>query len=212
MPFWRMKLEDVTLDQLYEFMERGSIDNAPVHIVDYLQLIEKVRGMILRIDIYGNKEAVIKHLRIADGFSEYKAQKIYNETIQYFYVDSEVSKEAWRNFYAEKMQQVINFSLLTMKDVSDASKVVKMLVDIANLRQVNVPDAEKLPDNFFDKPVKLLSLDANIFEFGKVNRQALDKFIEKTPDLTEKEKNRLREESLITKLTIFPDESTNPRK
>ena len=212
MPFWRMKLEDVTLDQLYEFMERGSIENAPQHIVDYLQLIEKVRGMILRIDMYGNKEAVIKHLRLVDGFSEYKAQKIYNETIQYFYVDSEVSKEAWRNFYAEKMQQVINFSLLVMKDVSDASKVVKMLVDIANLRQVNVPDADKLPDTFFDKPVNLLSLDANIFEFGKANRQGLEQFIDSMPDLTEKEKIRIKQEAMLLPLKIFPDVTEDPRK
>jgi len=99
-----------------------------------------------------------------------------------------------------------------MKDVSDASKVVKMLVDIANLRQVNVPDAEKLPEQFFDKPVNLLSLDANIFEFGKANRQGLEQFIDSMPDLTEKEKIRIKQEAMLLPLKIFPDVSEDPRK
>ena len=69
MPFWNMSLDDVTLDQLYDFMEHGSIKNAPPEIVDYLLLLDKTMGMMRRIDIYGNKEAVIKHLVLADGLS-----------------------------------------------------------------------------------------------------------------------------------------------
>ena len=88
MPFWNMSLDDVTLDQLYDFMEHGSIKNAPPEIVDYLLLLDKTMGMIRRIDIYGNKEAVIKHLVLADGLSPYKAKKIYSETIEYFHVDT----------------------------------------------------------------------------------------------------------------------------
>ncbi len=207
-----MKIEDVTLDQVYEFMERGNVNNAPQHIVDYLLLLDKTMGMIRRIDMYGNREAVIKHLRLVDGLSDYKASKIYNEAIEYFNIDNEISKDAWRNFYADKMEKVINFSTLIMKDVADASKVVKMLLDVATLRQVNVPDAEKLPDNFFDKPVNLMSLDAGIFEFGKANRQGLEEFIDSMPDLTEKEKIRIKQETLILPLKLFPDESENPRK
>ena len=157
MPIWRMKVEDVTLDQLYEFMERGSIENAPQHIVDYLQLLEKIRGLIFKVDIYSNSQSVINYMKLTYGFSEYKAKKVYNETIQFFYVDNEVSKSAWKNLLAEKMERVINFALLTMKDVSDASKIVKMYLELANLRQVNEPDKEELPDNFFEKPITLLS-------------------------------------------------------
>jgi len=212
MPFWRMNIEDVTLDQVYEFMERGNINNAPSHIVQYLQLIEKVRGMIFRTDIYGNSQIVINHIKTIYGFSDYKAKKIYNETIEFFYVDTEVSKSAWRNLYADKMERVINFAVGTMKDVSDAAKVIKMYVDLANLRQVNEPDKEELPDKFFDKPINLLSLDANIFEMGSANRKSLEEFIDKFPELTEKERNRIKQEALILPLKLFPDEQENPRK
>lgn len=207
-----MSLDDVTLDQLYDFMEHGSIKNAPPEIVDYLLLLDKTMGMIRRIDIYGNKEAVIKHLVLADGLSPYKAKKIYSETIEYFHVDTEISKEAYRNYYADRMDKVTNFAMLIMKDVADAGKVHKMLLDSMIARGVNNPDKEVIPDHFYDKPVNLMSYDARIFEFGEANRTALDKFIETLPELTEREKIRIKQEALLLPLKIFPDESENPRK
>jgi len=212
MPFWRMNIEDVTLDQIYEFMERGNIANAPQNIVDYLQLLDKVRGMIYRFDIYGNREGVIKHLVKVDGLTRYKANLVYNETIEYFYVEVEVSKRAWINFYADKMDKVISFATLAMKDTSDAAKVLKMLVDVATHREVHVPDKEELHETFFDKPVNLLSLDPTIFEFGAANRTGLEEFIDSLPDLTEKEKIRIKQETRILPLKIFPDEQEDPRK
>lgn len=212
MPFWRMSIEDVTLDQIYEFMERGNINNAPEPIVQYLRLLDDVRGMIYRFDIYGNREGVIKHLVTARGLSRYKANLVYNETIEYFYVDVEVSKRAWINFYAEKMDKVINFAMLAMKDTADAAKVLKMLVDAATHREVHVPDKEETPEGFFDKPINLLSLDSSIFEFGTANRVGLEQFIESIPDLTEKEKIRIKQEARILPLKIFPDEQEDPRR
>lgn len=212
MPVQRISIEDISLEQLYDFMERGSLSNAPEHIVYFLETIEKVRSMIYRMDIYGTKEAIIKHLIISEKISKYRAEKLYNETIEYFFVDSHVSKDAWRNFYADKMDKVLNFAMETMKDVSDAAKVIKMMVDITNLRQVNEPDKEKIPDSFFEKPINLLSLDADIFEFGSADKKRLNDIIETFPDLTEKEKNRIKQESRILPLKIFPDEHENIRK
>lgn len=212
MPFWRMKLEDVTLDQLYEFLERGNIKDAPQHIVDYLMLIEKIRGMIYRKDIYGNKESVIKHLKLVDGLSDYKANKVYYETIEYFHVDIKVSKEAWRNYYADIADKALTFSLLKMQDTRDGIAVVKGAKEVADLRGAFDPEPEEIPDNFFMNTVNLLSLDANIFEFGKANRQALEEMIDGYPQVTEKEKIRIKQETLILPLKIFPDESENPRK
>jgi len=212
MPFRNMSLDDVTLDQIYDFMESGSIKNAPPEIVDYLLLLDKVMGMIRRIDIFGNKESVIKHLILVDKLSHYKAQKIYNETIEYFHVDNEVSKEAYRNYYADRMDKVTNFAMLIMKDVADAAKVHKMLLDTMISRGVNDADKEVIPDHYYDKPINLMSYDARIFEFGEANRPALDKFIDTLPELTEREKIRIKQEALLLPLKIFPNESENPRK
>mgnify|MGYP003588698307 FL=1 len=193
-------------------MENGSVKNAPEEIVNYLLLLDKVMGMIRRIDIYGNKDAVIKHLVLVDKLSPYKAKKVYNETLEYFHSDKEVSKEAYRNYYAERMDKVTNFAMLIMKDVADAAKVHKMLLDTMLARGVNEKDEEVIPDHYYDKPINLLSYDARILEFGETNRRALDDFINKLPELTEKERQRIKQEALLLPLKIFPNEQEDPRK
>jgi hypothetical protein len=56
----------MSLDDIYRFMETGNPDNAPQEVVDYLQLLQRVHGMILRIDIHGSKQAVLKHIEITE--------------------------------------------------------------------------------------------------------------------------------------------------
>lgn len=212
MPFWNMNLDDISLDHIYDFMENGSLKNAPDEIVNYLLLLDKVMGLIRRVDIYGNKDAVIKHLVLVENLSPYKARKLYNETIEYFHSDKEISKEAYRNYYAERMDKVTNFALLIMKDVADAAKVHKMLLDTMIARGVNEKDKEVIPDHYYDKPVNLMTYDARILEFGETNRTALNEFIDQLPDLTEKERIRIKQEGLLLPLKIFQNESENPRK
>jgi hypothetical protein len=207
----KVSIENVTLDQLHEFLERGSMDNAPEKLVEYVQMLDKVRGMILRFDIYGNKEGVIAHLESFEGLSKYKAHQVYNEAIEYFYVDSGVSKSAWSNLYADRIEKAANAGFLIAQNVSDFKKCVEMLKEAAAMRQLHVPDAEEIPENFYDKPIKLLTYDPKIFEFGEANRIGLEKFIDALPELTEKQKNRIKEEALILPLKIFPNEQENAR-
>jgi hypothetical protein len=207
-----MKIEGVTLDHLYEFLERGSMENAPQKMVDYVVMLEKVRGMLLRFDIYGNDDGVVRHLIKFEKLSPYKARQICSEAREYFYVDRTISKNAWKNILAEQMQKTVNMAIMMIKDVSDAKKVVDMLKEIGAMREVHVPDKEELPEGFFDKPINLMTLDASIFEFGQASRVGLEKFIDSLPGLTEKEISRIKQEALLLPLTIFPNEQENPRQ
>lgn len=204
-----MKLEDVTLDQVYEFMERGSAANAPKHIADYLQMIENVRGMIDAFNIYGSRKSVVKAIVLMYNLSPYRAEQVYNETIQFFHVDVKVSKTAWRNYYADLADKALKASILMIKDTKDAVSVIKSIKDIAELRGAFDEEKEELPDNFFDKPINLLMQDGNVFEFGSANRERLEVLIDKFPEITEKERNKLKEQSGITELKIFPNEQTD---
>lgn len=209
-----MTIDQINLKDIYDFMETGNPTNAPDHIVAYLDLLDMVRGMFLRMDRWGSKEAIIKHLMVSSShkLSRYKAMQVCDEAQEYFYRDSQISKSAWKNIYADKMEKMINFAMLTVKDVNDAQKVVKMLLDVSVLRGVNEPDIEVIPDHFYEKPINLLSYDARIFEFGETNRPALNKFIDSLPELTEREKIRIKQEALLLPLKVFPNESENPRK
>lgn len=211
-----MTIDQVNLRDIYDFMETGNPKNAPVHIVDYLDLLDMVRGMFQRIDVFGSRDAIIKHLMLSSKYklSRYKAAQVCDEAQEYFYRDTKISKDAWRNIYADKIDKMINFAMLLAKDVNDAQKVVKMCIDAGTIREVNTPDKEELPPEVFQPPYVVYTWDADALEMPKVNRQKLSEMIDKFPELTEKEKNRIKQESLIPgyKLKIFPDEQEDPRK
>lgn len=207
-----MNIDDVDIHDVYEFIEHGNLDNAPAKIRDYVVLLDKVRGMYQRIDRFGNPESILKHLMQFEGLSRYHAKKVYEDALEYFYCDSTISKKAWRNIYADKIDMMVNFSMQLVKDLSDAQKVVKMIVDAAGVRQLHVEDKEELPDEIFQAPIKIYTSDAAALGMPKVNRVELKAFIDKLPELTEKEKNRLLQEADILPFKLFADEQEDPRK
>lgn len=207
-----MTIDQINIRDIYDFMETGNPANAPEHIVQYLELLDKVHGMFLRTDKYGSRDAIIKHLMTADKMSRFKAAQVCDEAREYFYSDSKISKDAWRNIYADKIEMMINFAMQTVENVSDAQKVVKMLVDVANLRGVNEPDAEEIPAEVFQAPFVVYSCDAEFLGMPKVNRQKLGEMIDKYPELTEKEKIQIKREALVLPLKIFPNEQEDARK
>lgn len=203
------KLEDISLEIIYDFIETGNPKNADPAIVDYLQLMDKVRGMYLRFDKFSSKDHIINHLMKVDGFSRYLANNLYNDTLEYFYCENKISKDAWRNICLEKMEKVANLAMMLIKDVSDAAKVHRMWKDMND----SVPEAkETLPEEWFTKPWKLYAMDAEFLGLPKVDRHKLAEQIDDYPELSEKERDMIKREAAIYPVKIFPDEQEDARK
>jgi hypothetical protein len=208
-----MKLEDITLNHIYDYIENGNPNKVDPAIVEYLDLIEKIRGMYLRFDKWGSKDAILKHLIKVDGHSRYFANQLYNDCLEYFYCDNKISKDAWRNIYAEKMERNINLATLIVKDVSDIAKVNRMIKEAAELRQLDVEEPEELPEALFNRPWKLYSMDHNLLEgAAKVDRLKLAQQIDALPELSEKEREIIKREAAILPPNIFLPDDENPRK
>lgn len=208
-----MTIDQINIRDIYDFMETGSPANAPEHIVQYLELLDKVRGMFLRIDKFGSRDAVIKHLMTVDKMSRYKAAQVCDEAREYFYIDSKISKDAWRNIYADKIEKMINFSMQIAENVSDAKKVVDMIIDVATkIREVNVKDKEVLPEELFQPPIVVYTSSAETLGLPKINRQRIAEMIDQYPELSEKEKEHLKREAGVKKLILFPNEQEDARK
>ena len=208
-----MTINEISLDHIYDFMEKGNLNNAPEEIVLYLELLDKIRGMFLRIDVFGTKEAIVKHLMLADKISRYKAMQLCDEAQQYFYSDTKISKQAWRTIYAEKAEKMINFAMQTVKNPTDAAKVVKMLLDVAELRGINLPEQEELPAELFQPPWVIYSADAEFLGLEtKANRHRLAEMIDAFPELTEKQRVQIKREAQILPIKVFPNEQEDGRK
>jgi len=208
-----MTINEISLEHIYDFMEKGNLNNAPEEIVLYLELLDKIRGMFLRIDVFGTKESIVKHLMLVDKISRYKAMQLCDEAQQYFYSDSKISKQAWRTIYAEKAEKMINFAMQTVKNPTDAAKVVKMLLDVAELRGINLPEQEELPAELFQPPWVIYSADAEFLGLEtKANRHRLAEMIDAFPELTEKQRVQIKREAQILPIKVFPNEQEDGRK
>ena len=210
------KLLDYNLDDLYEWIETGRSLNVPEELFLYAEILDKIRAMMLRKDIYGNKEAIIKHLV---NFDEHlknnrpKANQFYAESIEYFYTQDNISKKAWRNLYAEDLDKAYDLAISLAQSTADVEKASKIKERAAKVRALDQEEPEKLPDNFFTRPNKIYTIDMDKFELGNVNRTELEIWIdENTKKLTPKAIDRIKQEALITKVKIFQNEEENPRK
>ena len=210
------KLLDYNLDDLYEWIETGRSQTAPEELFQYANLLDKIRGMMLRKDIYGSKEAIIKHLVNFDENlkgNRYKANQYYAESIEYFYTQDNISKKAWRNLYAEDLDKAYDLAISLAQSTADVEKATKIKERAAKVRALDQEEPEKLPDNFFTRPNKIYTIDMDKFELGNVDRKELEIWIdENTKKLTPKAIDRIKQEALITKVKIFQNEEEDGRK
>lgn len=199
-------LKSVTLTQIQNFVDTGDPKSAPQEIVEYLGQMDKIRGMYLRNGDFPTKNSIIKHLTKVDGLSYHLAIKLYNDTVEYFYCERRISKDAYRGLYADKLDQLVAFSIATMTGPKDAKAVADIIKVAMSARQLDVPDVEELPKELFDKPWKLYAMDPSFLGMPGINRNRLAEIIDNLPDTTELQKNRLKQDAAINQITIFSDD------
>ena len=204
-----LKVEDIELEQVYDFIMNGDPNDAPADIVAYLQLIDRVRGMTLRIDQYGSKEAIVKHLMKVDEFSRHQANRIYNQTLEYFYSDVQLSKSAWLNIIAEKMEKNANIAQMLIKDASDAAKVQGMYKDLRDTIIANYPDEVEIPEGAYDRPNKIYTMKMEDLGRKSQPRKELKEAILGLPEVSEKVKEQAMREAGLLDYEIFPENESS---
>lgn len=208
-----MLIDNVTLDDIYQFMETGNPNDAPEEIVAYLEILTQIHGMMTRIDKFGSKRAVVGHLVMVQKLSVHQATKLYNEAFEYFFAEPDISKRAWANFYATIIDEEISYVRQTKENSADSKRIADMAKTAAELRDVFTADKEEIPEEMFPKEFVVYTTDIAQLGMEKVDRNKLKEFIDKkVPQLTEKERDRIYQEADIIPFKAFPNESENPRK
>ncbi len=208
-----IKVEDIELEHIQDFIANGTQETAPPEIVDFLHIMEKVRGMYYRFKEFNGREAVVNHLVKVDGHSYYMACKYYDMAMEYFFLDRDVSKKAHRNRLAEKMEKAINLAMVMAKDTRELISAVKELKSVAQILQLDQPDKDEFPQELFDKPFKIYSIDAEFLGLPPINRYELGKQIdEKYPELSEKERIMIKREANILPVKLFPEAYEDARQ
>jgi len=206
-------IEHMSLEDIQSFLKNGNPNAAPVGVAEYLELLDKVRGMLIRFDKYPNDNLIVKTLVLTDKLSPYKAKQVINEAREFFYCDQKVSIEAWQNIYAEKMDKLINLAMMTAKDAKDVIAIGKLIKDAYEIRGGGKEVKEELPEELFSPKWVVYTADAEALGLPKVDRNRIKEFIDnKVPELTEAERNRLYQEADILPFKALPNDKENPRK
>jgi hypothetical protein len=210
------KLLDYNLDDLYEWIENGKSAVVDESFMKYVELLDKVRSMMLRKDIYGNKETIIRHLITFEPElqkNKHRAAQIYSESIEYFYTQDTISKKAWRNLYAEDLDKAYDLAIALAETSSDVDKATKIKERAAKIRALDQVDPPEIPKNIFSRPNKVYSMDMDLWEIGSEDRNDAVAWVEENgKKLSLKQIDRIKQEIGATKIKIFQDETEDPRK
>lgn len=204
-------LQDIQLEDIYEFRDHGNWDEAPSEVVQTLDMMDKIRGLYLRGRQFGSRDGILNHLEKVEGLSHYLACKYYDMTMEYFYCDRQISKQAHRYRIAEKMEKLLDLGMVIAKDVSDLTKISKGLMDVAKVLGLDQPDADPFPEELLARPFKMYSIDAAFVGLPEIDRNTLKKQILAYEGLSEKEQNLAMREALILPPKLFLDAHENPR-
>jgi hypothetical protein len=207
-----MDISDISLDQIHSFVNKGIITDAPEEVIHYINMMDKVRGMYLRQGDFGTKNSIVNHLIKIDGLSYYLANKLYNQTLEYFYCSSTISKKAWDNIYADKLDDLAAMAQQLVKEPRDLKIVADIIVKAREARHLDEPDIPELPKALFEKPFKLYAMDPEFLGMAPINRNALAQRIDSLDDFTEPEKDRLKSDAAIKQIILFPNEQEDVRK
>ncbi len=201
-----MEIPDSKYDQLLTYIETGAKGDLTDEMVRYIELLDTIRSMFTR---YQSRDVIINFLQKPPyNLSRYHAIKRFTDAVNFFYLDNEIKKSAWRNWYAEKLDRAADLVLKTATSSKDIDIYKNILLAASEMRQLNKEDKEELPEELFKKPVKLYTLNPELIGRKKANRDLLGKHIDAL-DVPEIEKKRMKSDAMVTDVE-FVTENESP--
>lgn len=174
------------IDKLQALMEKGKADGLPAEMIEKYQRMDMVRSLYNK---YNSKTFIINSIMLSyKDMSQFQAKKLYEETLNFFYADNDIKKDAWRNIYADKLD---NAAILAF-EMNDMENYNKLTMSAAKLRGLLDKDNEvKLPDDFYERRPVYYTMDPKDVGLPKADKRALAAYIDNLPELTDVVKNRL---------------------
>lgn len=126
--------------------ERINLSSVSEEFAKYVNMLSKIFNMKQRFDIYGDKEAIIKHLiafepDIKDN--RVQALKLYNEAMEYYYGDVELPKYSEKYGCRSCRKRCTNGKTYSRR--SDGFEKASKIEERAfKMRQLDQKDEEKL--------------------------------------------------------------------
>lgn len=180
-------------DTLQDYLASGCTMQLTDEELDYYNALYALVGIHRK---YGKDNAIAFLMHPPFNVPQAKAQRMYAEALNLFFLNDTVENDAWRNILFDNLQKAALAVLQNAESSKDMEVYGNLLVQAAKVKQLDKPDPVRL-ERPADKPVKVYDLDPAAVGLPAANRLSLGRQID-TMDLPEHEKERLRRDAGIT--------------
>ena len=170
----------------------GVVDSVDEQTAIQLELYELINSLYMK---YTSDKEIIRVLKLRDTeLSDYNSKKLINMALEFFNSDTELTKQAYRNIYADRIEKASLVVLQNATCSKDMEIYANMIIQAAALRQLDKEDAFELPEGLFDKRPIYYTDDPTKLGYDKANIQEVRALIDSygdAHDLTKMEKEKI---------------------
>lgn len=186
------------LENLQDYIQSGKkIDSISVEEQLYIDALLFMRDMDMQ---YGRRATVnffVQHFKL----KHQRASEMFDEAINLFYADRNITKKALRHKYAEKLEAMSNIVFSNAECARDFEVAGNLLVQAGKLQELDKPDVDPLPADAYRKPYVLMSLDTSDIDLLPADRNELAAQIDQL-EIAESEKRHLRQDARIDPISL----------
>jgi len=183
--------DEKSFESLQNYLQGGSKSDLKEEEQVYLDALTTICHMSRK---YGRRNTI--QFFVKKGIKHTRASEMFDEAINLFYIDRKIEKQAYRNRYADDLEEVARHVLQNLTCSKDAEVYSKIIKDIAALRQLDKEDPPALPSEVYQKTIRVFTLDPKAIGLPEVNRNHLAKQIEEL-DIPGRDQLRIKNEALL---------------
>jgi hypothetical protein len=189
-------MEKIAEGEHYQLLEQWSGDESvvlPDGIQDYVKQLEYARGFIYS---GSSPNTASRRLQLHyPDLSVKQAKSRVRDAVEYFYIDGDLKKDAYRHIHYEKQMQAAQLVLETARSAADIKIASEIWERAGRAKQLHLPDAEEFPEGMFEQKWKIYSLDTSDVGLPELaDRNQLGAMIDSF-NVTEAEKIRLKQDA-----------------
>lgn len=120
-------LEKLPIEVIQDFQETGKSKSIPVHIQEYIVQLNSA-SEIKRVEHNISRAADLLKEKYPQISFETARQRIY-DAINRFHLNNTVSKAAWENYYADRMEDAARTALTAFKNITEHRRCMEKAKD-----------------------------------------------------------------------------------
>lgn len=185
-------------ESLQDYIASGCTIELTSEELDYYNILYALIGIHRK---YGKDNAIAFLMHDPFNVDRIRARQMYSEAINLFYLCDAIENDAHRNMMFDNLMKAAQVVLSNAVNAKDMEVYGNLTVQAAKIKQLDKPDPVK-PKEMTDKPIKVYDLDPTAVGLPVANRNLLAAQIDNLPDLSMKEKTRLKRDATIIDVDI----------